>query len=353
MNLNLKSDTKRAGGLKVILYLRYFSPPLSLREMPRVRSRNWCFTIFIHDEDGNNVDRTTFNTQLDEFMPINKKIDEAEYLVYQYEFCPRTERLHIQGYMQFVNSRSLGGVKKLLTKWSGEKGPHLEIANGTPEENRTYCTKLESRAIGNTGPFEFGDCPVGDVKTDMVRAWEMFRDGGGRITTELTHKYLNYVTLYGKKWKEIYEDLKYENWVQREIYSPPEVIVLWGATGTGKSRKALDEGAMSIHANLAWPFAEYRGQKTVVFDDYRGEFSIGYFLKLIDGHAMTVPLMYVGNKPWVPTKIYITSNKHPKEWYPKLDGESYNAMTRRFTKMEYFPKPVEHVGENIEEDLLL
>lgn len=304
--------------------------------MPRIRSRNWCFTVYIHDEEGNNIDELTFITQQEEFIPINKKIEEAEYLVYQYEMCPKTKKLHIQGYIQFTNARSLGGVKKLLTKWSGEKGPHLEIAKGTPEENKNYCTKVESRV---NGPFEFGDCPTGDVKTDMVRAWEMFRDAGGKITAELVKRYLNYATLYGKKWKEMYEDLKYENWIQREGYLPPEVIVLWGVTGTGKSRRALDDGAMSIHANLAWPFAEYRGQKTVVFDDYRGEFPIGYFLKLIDGHPITVPLMYVGNKPWVPTKIYITSNKHPKDWYPKIDEASYKALCRRFTNIEHFTLP--------------
>lgn len=320
--------------------------------MPRVRSRNWCFTIFIHDANDIGVDRLTFLTQQEDFVPINKKIDEAEYLVYQYEFTPETDKLHIQGYVQFVNARSLGGVKKLLIKWSGEKGPHLEIARGTPAESRTYCTKVESRAPG-TEPFEFGDCPVGDVKSEMVRAWEMFRDGGGKITKELTHRHLNYVTLYGQKWKQMYEELKYEDWVQREGYQPPEVIVYHGATGTGKSRKALEDGAMSIHANLSWPFAEYRGQKTVLFDDYRGEFTIGYFLKLIDGHPMTVPLMYVGNKPWVPTKIYITSNKHPKDWYPKLDDESYQAMARRFTEVKYFPRvPIQHVGEDIAAETL-
>lgn len=304
--------------------------------MPRIRSRNWSFTIYIHDEDGNNIDELTFITQQEEFIPINKKIDEAEYLVYQYEMCPKTKKLHIQGYVQFTNARSLGGVKKLLTKWSGEKGPHLEISKGTPEENKNYCTKVESRV---NGPFEFGDCPVGDVKTDMVRAWEMFRDAGGRITSEMVKRYLNYATLYGKKWKEMYEDLKYENWNQREGYLAPEVIVLWGKTGTGKSKRAFADGAISIHANLKWPFAEYRGQSVVVFDDYRGELPIGYFLKLIDGHPVTVPLMYVGNKPWVPTKIYITSNRHPKDWYPKLDDESYQALCRRFNYIEQFTVP--------------
>lgn len=305
--------------------------------MPRIRARNWTFTIYPHDENGDTIDEYRFITERDEFTAINKNIEEADYLVYQYEICPRTKKLHIQGYIQFVNARALGGVRKILTKWSGEKGPHLEIARGNAQENREYCSKLDSKVEGLF--FEFGDCPVGDVKTEMVRAWEMFRDGGGKVTNELVKRHLNYVTLYGKKWKEMYEDLKYENWTQREGYLPPEVIVLWGETGTGKSRRALDDGAMSIHANLAWPFAEYRGQKTIVFDDYRGEFPIGYFLKLIDGHPITVPLMYVGNKPWVPTKIYITSNKHPKDWYPKLDDGSYQALCRRFTTIEHFTLP--------------
>lgn len=301
------------------------------------RSRAWCFTLHIHDQDGEQVSRERWELEKDNFTPLTTQIPDTAYCIYQYEIGGKAEHLHIQGYVRFANARTLTGVKRIIDKWSGEKGVHLEIAKGNALENKEYCTKSDTKVIEHV---EFGLCPVGDDKPDMTLAWQIFYEAGGKVTKKLVEEYLTYATMYSKKWKEMYEELKYEDWNQRVLFEPPEVIVLWGATGTGKTRRALDDGAMKIQANLRWPFNEYRGQKVVVFDDYRGEFGIGYFLQLIDGHPMTVPLMYVGNKPWIPNKIYITSNKHPKDWYPKLDAESYNAMTRRFSEVVYFPKPV-------------
>jgi hypothetical protein len=36
---------------------------------------------------------------------------------------------------------------------------------------------------------------------------------------------------------------------------------------------------------------------------------------------------------WVPKKIWITSNYHPREWYPNAKDEHVKALKRRFSKV--------------------
>jgi len=55
---------------------------------------------------------------------------------------------HIQGYIQLASRKRISGVKAIV----GDRA-HLERARGSPTQNRTYCTKEDTR-LG--GPFEFG-----------------------------------------------------------------------------------------------------------------------------------------------------------------------------------------------------
>lgn len=274
---------------------------------------------------------------MDNFEPINKTIPKSTYTVYQYEMV---NNLHIQGYVRFEHARTLSGLRKILEKWSGEKGPHLEIANGTPLENKEYCTKLESRKYG---PFEFGDVPTEDEKPEMVKAMEYYMENG--MTNEFIAKWPTYATMYSNKWKQMKLENETINWKPRQGYKPPEVIVLWGKTRTGKTRQAVQDGALIIPAvksdNM---FTHYKGDKVVCFDDFRGKIDHEYLLQLLDGHQTYVKILYQGFKPWIPEKIYITSNRHPKDWYPELKPEEYEALIARFTKLEHLTGEVpQHV----------
>lgn len=104
------------------------------------RSRAYCFTANVPDGEDPDI--------LDE----NTKIDGASYQVWQYERAPTTGQIHIQGYVYFANPRYLQAVKTLIYDWCGIQA-HLEVAMGTPEQNKEYCSKDESRLAG---PYEVG-----------------------------------------------------------------------------------------------------------------------------------------------------------------------------------------------------
>lgn len=63
-----------------------------------------------------------------------------------------------------------------------------------------------------------------------------------------------------------------------------EVVVYWGTTGTGKSRRAWDEATFDAYPKdprtKFW--CGYRGQAHVVLDEFRGGIDIAHMLRWLD-----------------------------------------------------------------------
>lgn len=115
-----------------------------------------------------------------------------------------------------------------------------------------------------------------------------------------------------------------------------QVHVLWGITGTGKTRFVHDQ----IQDSTFWSPGDYQwfdgyiGQSIVLFDDYRGEYPLQLLLKLLDRYPMSVPVKGSFTS-WCPKKIYITSNVDPDWWYKDADSRSIAALKRRLENVEF------------------
>jgi len=122
--------------------------------------------------------------------------------------------------------------------------------------------------------------------------------------------------------------------IQRRVH------VYWGATGTGKSRRAWDEAGLSAYPkdprSKFW--CGYRGHEHVVLDEFRGGIDIGHMLRWLDRYPVLVEIKggAVVLKAGV---IWITSNIHPNEWYPDLDEETKAALLRRLN-IVHFNRPI-------------
>ncbi|GAC77798.1 replication protein, partial [uncultured marine virus] len=92
--------------------------------MPRFR--NICFTHYSH-------------TDLKVFLDICSKIADISYFIGQLEICPSTQRLHLQGYMEFSKQLS----RKKIKSYIGEA--HIDARQGTQSQAITYCSKVASR----------------------------------------------------------------------------------------------------------------------------------------------------------------------------------------------------------------
>jgi len=113
-------------------------------------------------------------------------------------------------------------------------------------------------------------------------------------------------------------------------------FVFWGTTGTGKSRRAWSEAGESAYPkNPTSKFWDgYQGQENVVVDEFRGDISISHMLRWTDRYPCIVEIK--GASVVLKAKtIWITSNIHPREWYPSLDSSTYEALERRLQIVEF------------------
>jgi len=116
-----------------------------------------------------------------------------------------------------------------------------------------------------------------------------------------------------------------------------EVKILIGNTGTGKTRAIFDKYPDVYNVPLpsdstkqAW-FDGYRGQEVVLLDDFYGQIGYAYMLQLCDRYKMDVQVKN-GFTPWVPLKIFITTNESFNVWSGWRDQYDKSAFARRVTE---------------------
>ncbi len=99
-----------------------------------------------------------------------------------------------------------------------------------------------------------------------------------------------------------------------------EVIVLYGPTGTGKTRWVVDSYGEDLYSvpdskSSGTYWDDYDGQETVLIDEMYGKrFSHGFLLRLLDRYQFTVPV-HGSSVNFSSRRIVMTSNTHPREWY--------------------------------------
>ncbi len=276
------------------------------------KKRAWTFTLF---------------TPTNEEVENIKILAGVRWMIMQNELCPTSARLHIQGAVWFVNAKTFTATKALFPV-----RVHLEIAQGTARKNRIYCTKEGTRATGARAmSFEIGTMPRQGV--DGVFG-EMMEDI--LIHTEVW-MWNNYGADFAR-YRVSLREFRRESSAHRDW--PTVITVYWGATGTGKSRRAIREASRGLPNGQDYydmmPTQEgrptwadgYIGQKNVLIEDFAGGIGFRLFLRLLDRHRVTMEVKN-GRTRWAPKRIWITSNKDPRDWYPT---EDYEPLERRLTE---------------------
>lgn len=136
-----------------------------------------------------------------------------------------------------------------------------------------------------------------------------------------------------------------------------QVIVYWGATGLGKSRKAWhqagDDAYPKTPTTKFWD--GYNGQQAVVIDEFRGQIEISHMLRWLDRYPCLVEIK--GSSVVLRARsIWITSNISPECWYPNLDEKTRNALLRRLEIHQFIfewkppHEPLQPISEIPEEE---
>ncbi len=265
------------------------------------QARRWCFTVFEANlkEHGTLAEWTTWAKV--------QQLNGVRYMVFQLEQA-RTERLHVQGYVHFTVQKRRGSVNNILHL----QNLHLEMAKGTPSDNRAYCTDNDKRVDG-TEAFEFGDCPGGQGSKLAVVAATIKEKGLKRAIEESPATYIT----NGRGMRDL------DRFYKRQKTRPDSVhvIVIHGDSGAGKSwwaKKLYDPGntytmpAVPRNGN-AW-FDGYDSERTLVLDEFSGRIEFELFKNMCDPLDMQVPVK--GDyTPAMWDTIIVTTNNHPCTWY--------------------------------------
>jgi len=190
-----------------------------------------------------------------------------------------------------------------------------------------YVWKDDTAVAGTR--FELGERLV---RRNNKRDWEAVWDSavtGDVMAIDASLRVQHYRTL-----KQIASDHLTPTAQERSVF------VFWGDTGTGKSRRAWAESGMDAYPKdprtKFW--CGYGGQDCVVIDEFRGGIDISHLLRWFDRYPVTVETK--GSATVLrSTRIWITSNIPPQQWFPGLDQATMAALLRRLT-VTHFPGPL-------------
>lgn len=126
------------------------------------------------------------------------------------------------------------------------------------------------------------------------------------------------------------------------------VKVFWGKTGTGKSRRAWEEAGWDAYPKIpSTKFWDgYQDQPNIVIDEFTGQIGIEHLLRWFDRYPVTVETK--GSAcVFRATRIWVTSNIDPRQWYPNAPEAQVEALMRRLEITHYPGNPVLEEAERV------
>ncbi|AIF76250.1 Rep [Bat circovirus] len=258
-------------------------------------SRNWVFT------DNNPSDDTPS-------WP-----EAVKYAVWQKERGENGTE-HLQGYIELQTPRRLPFVKGILPR------AHWEIRRGTQQQARDYCTKEDTRIAG---PWTHGELHINTPgqRNDFLALKEAADNGMSE-----KQLWLEFPAVMDRSWRSItrYRSLTTNprDWVTR-------IYLLIGKPGIGKTRfcRRIAPNAYWKQCDTKW-WDGYDGHEDVVLDDFYGWIQFRTMLRLCDRYAEMVESKG-GQHQFLAKRLFITSNGEPREWYPNIPDNRFDALQRR------------------------
>lgn len=281
------------------------------------QSCDWCFTL---------------NNPNGALVPYDA--ETMQYLVYQLE-SGESGTEHLQGFIQLLRKKTLGGVKRLL----GFDTMHLEKRRGTAKQAADYCKKDDSR---KDGPWEFGQLrTVGGNRVDYEgfkqacmdgRSWDELEDEFAslvasrekwarrcfeRVRTERAKATYQMAPIVLRPWQGALLDMLRDEPVHRRVYW------IWSAaTGTGKTTFFEYVGqAMPVCTlysfKLDHALYRYQGERIVLFQLTKDEEihkGVKHTLEVFSDIGQKTAMMYECPTKFVYAHVCVCANVPPPDW---------------------------------------
>jgi hypothetical protein len=239
----------------------------------------------------------------------------------------KSGRVHAHMYVRFRNGRSWSAIKKEIA------GADIQLAKGSDEQIMQYLEK-------GGDCFENGHRAEQGRRRDLERLVNDIRGGKKGVEEILLEDAFAY-HVFGRTLEKI------ENVVKRSCRRTTHTAGKWlyGETGVGKSRYAFAEYERANcyvkclePGDVRW-WDGYRGERTVILDEYRGEFSFAFLLKLMDRHPLYVPRRNKEPVPFTSKRVIITSCYHPHYIYKDETKKTMEQLKRRCEIIKLFGVP--------------
>lgn len=265
---------------------------MATKQATTPRARGWAFTL---------------NNPL-EFRPAFN--DTIKYLCYQLEQGDN-ETPHLQGYIYYNTLKSLKQLQEYIP------GGHFEIAKGTPEQNKNYCSKP-----GALEPFvEFGEIPNQGKRTDLSEVITAVREKRPREEYIYTDAYVKY-----------FKGIEHVKLMTTTPFTAENVRGTWiyGPPGVGKSHHVRTKypNVFIKQQNKWWD--GYDQQTEILLDDFdRNGVCLGHYLKIWADKWAATGEFKGGTLNLLYNKFFITSNYSIDDLFYE-DSVLCEAIKRRF-----------------------
>jgi hypothetical protein len=275
------------------------------------RSRNWVLTQNYKDEEPK--DDNYLLNEIQNFRGI-------AYTAFQLEQGEEgTKHHHI--ILCFKDAKSFTTIKRYFPT------AHIETMQGTPQQAVNYCTKDETRIRDF---MTWGELPQQGERTDIQKIYDMLENECSlhEISSSFPGQYLRMRNNIISVQQDLLES-KYEN-----EFRKMDVIYLSDETGVGKTRYVMEKYEYpNVYrvSNYDHPFDAYRGQKVIVFEEFRNSLKIEDMLNYLDGYPLRLPARY-GDKVACYDKVFIISNWPFANQYASIREDfptTYQAFRRR------------------------
>lgn len=235
---------------------------------------------------------------------------DAKYLVYGFE-VGESGTPHIQGYVELKNPRSY----KALNKEYFCNSAYFEKRKGTAKQASDYCKK--------DGDFkEFGEISSQGDRKDIDLVREMVSDG----------KSMREICQEASGYQSIRTAEKLLSYVEEKRDFKPEVTWIYGKTGTGKTRTAVemcgDNEYWMSGKDLKW-WDGYDRHEYVIIDDYRKDFcKFHELLRILDRYPYRIEIKG-GSRQLVAKYMIFTCPYHPEKIWENKTSEDLKQLIRR------------------------
>lgn len=325
-----ESDASASAGGPIITPRR-----LSDKIDKTVRGVVFCFTVhYGHTGFTGESPENPVGYMVDKIQKYYEKLSDNVYIqsaAMQVERCPTDGRVHLQGYIQWKDTKRMSACFKLFNA-------HWIRADGTAQENWDYCTK-ERTNIPDTPRFTLGTPVSQGQRTDVS---DMLRDVlEGRMTAR------DVMQQDPATWMRNYRAI--DTMIARRIEPRTEgmhIIYIYGPSGCGKTQWIRDNIGEDFTDRTKWYFKDntkwwdgYTGQDYVVWDDFDiNPTDTNFFrwmLRYMDPQALPIQGESKGGYVEMNSKyLIITSEWHPSHWF---EGNTLTQFQRRITQFIHPP----------------